>query len=82
MDIDPTHASRVRAFEAAIKNLEHKELLALLTVIEIRLGTPSEQPDDLAQACAIAHQLNNLLTAEQLLRSLSLHLRPGTPPGL
>lgn len=47
-----------------------QQLRARLWVLELRLGTPEERPDDLAEVRTTAHQLNDLITEETLCASL------------
>ncbi len=57
---------------AANRGLE--ELKAELRIIQRRLGTPSEAPDDFNRVLAIAHAINNQLTivrAQEYLQSLA-----------
>jgi len=49
-------------FDAALKQGDEPQLRAMLEQIQLRLGTSAEQPGDIERACAVGHELNNLLT--------------------
>jgi hypothetical protein len=62
-------ARTVTAEEALHLYLRSKpkpELEAMLRCVQLRLGTAAERHDDMVTAQAIAHQLNNLRTCEEL----------------
>lgn len=46
-------------------------LAAVLRLLGNRLGTPNEQPTDFEIVLRVAHQLNNLLAAERILKELA-----------
>jgi CheY-like chemotaxis protein len=56
--------------ESTPRRENKQQLSARLWVIELRLGTPEERSDDLAEVRNIAHQLNDLITEETLRDSL------------
>ncbi len=70
----PSHPSSCgsvsQEFEAFLKRCDEQQLLAQLRALQVLLGTPAERPNDLAQAQAVAHRLNNLATASILARQL------------
>ncbi len=43
-----------------IQEFDKMHLLAMLHVVQARLGTQKEQPEDMAIAAAIVHRINNL----------------------
>jgi hypothetical protein len=54
-------------FDRFLKQLCHESRLQeMLHAVQIRLGTPGEQPDDDRRARQIAHRLHNLVTAKRL----------------
>ena len=52
-------------FESYIKECNLWTLRAMLTILEERLGTAYEKPDDLDRTQLIAHQINNLLACRE-----------------
>lgn len=55
------------ALERLLKPCGEAQLVAALLILQGRLGTPSERSNDLERARIIAHQLNNLRTAQVLI---------------
>lgn len=69
--LNETRAFAPSQAKASTTRREKKQQLsARLWVIELRLGTPDELNDDLAEVQTIANQLNNLNTEETLCASL------------
>lgn len=67
----PSHRAIPRAeIEQALKHCNQPTLEAMLRVVQLRLGTPGECLGDLDYAQMIAHQVNNLLTAQRLAEAL------------
>ena len=52
------------ALQRSLKGRSDFCLRCMLRVVQSRLGTPGEGPNDVPQAAAIAHQLRNLQSAE------------------
>jgi len=68
-------------FDAALKQCNEQQLRTMLEQIESRLGTSAEQSGDIERACAVGHQLNNLLTHLRIsaaLRRLTANDQPGS----
>lgn len=49
---------------------DEAELIEQLRDIQQRLGTPEERPEDLKNACLVAHEVSNFLTERLLARDL------------
>ena len=62
--VRPAHAEE--AFHRFLRGRDKTELEAMLRCVQLRLGTPAERAEDMENAQAIAHQLNNLRTCEEL----------------
>lgn len=58
------------SYAQSLKKHDQTELGVMLATIQGRLGTRDENPGDLNEAQAIAHQLNNLRTSQYLQRDL------------
>ena len=64
---EPSHPpTGNEAFHQFLRGRDRTELEAMLRCVQTRLGTPSERAEDMENAQAIAHQLNNLRTCEGL----------------
>ena len=69
-------------YERSMQQCDEKRLWSMLQEIQGRLGTPTEEPDDLEKARAIAHRLSNILTAIRLKTELALLHQLQGGPGL
>lgn len=73
-------SSRRDHFDLLLKHYDEGKLIALLQVVEPRLGTSRENTDDLELAQALAHRLVNVRMARQFAQpSLMPHLAGVTP---
>ena len=52
-------------FHNYIKGCNLWTLRAMLSVLESRLGTIQERPDDIERVQAVAHQINNLMVGQR-----------------
>lgn len=64
--------------DQVLRSWPRPRLEAVLRLLGRRLGTPGEQATDFEVVLRVAHQLNNLLTAERVLKELAEY-KEGTP---
>jgi len=72
----------VDEFSRVVRKLDLESVQALLQALQLRLGTPEEQPCDLERAQLLGHEINNRLTPQKMqdsLRELGLLPVPPTP---
>jgi hypothetical protein len=61
-------------FQRVLNVSDERSLIVLLRTLQVRLGTPQEETDDVDRATAVMHQLNNL-------RTVRLLAQDAFPPG-
>lgn len=57
--------------DRVLRSWSRPRMEGVLRLLGNRLGTPNEQPADFELVLRVAHQLNNLLTAERLLKEMA-----------
>jgi hypothetical protein len=76
---DPSPEPEWVAEQAALAR-DVDRAIAEINVIERRLGTPAELPDDMGRAAELAHRVNNLRTSIRLNKGLRGDTGPLEPP--